>query len=100
MRKDLKEGGLELKDALLDRKGRTSKDRLIEDHLDIMFTSMGRDLAQMNAAKLIDDTFSDADASRYGMVGGKVIDVLDGKKQSITHGSTRKKVTTQKERIK
>lgn len=100
VRKDLKEGGLELKDALLGRKGRTSKDRLIEDHLDIMFTSMGRDLAQMNAAKLIDDTFNHAEASRYGMVGGKVIDLLDGKKQRIPHGATRKKVTTQKERIK
>jgi len=89
----------EIKSTLKDNGLGTGKGRLADDHLDIMFTSMGRDLAQMNAAKLINETFNHSEAIRYGMVGGKVVDVLDGNKKSIKHRHTRKFINSKKDDI-
>jgi len=75
------------------------KGRLANDHLDIMFTSMGRDLAQMNAADLVNSTFNHTEAIRHGLIGGKVIDVLDSSKESIKHLHTKESVRSSKHKI-
>lgn len=56
-----------------------------EDHLDIMFTRMGRDIEQANSAKLVEDAFNHEKAADIGMVGGRIVEIYDDTMTLITH---------------
>lgn len=56
-----------------------------EDHLDMMLARMGRDFEMNNSADLINSVFGHAKAAEEGLLGGKIVEVLDDQSRIIEH---------------